>query len=142
MRQVNKQLGFTLIEMVIVVLIVGILSAIAFPAYDDYIKRSRRGDGMDTLMDAAQRMEVFRGRTASYTNTAALAGIDTDSAEGYYGNLTITSAPCGNIANCYTLSVTPTTKSNQDDDDVQAFSYDSTGLKQRLIGGVWTNSWQ
>jgi len=51
--------GFTLIELMIVVVIVAILAAIAMPMYDDYIKRGRIAEGLVPLADMEARMEQF-----------------------------------------------------------------------------------
>lgn len=62
--------GFTLIELMIVVAIVGILAAIAYPSYQDSIRKSRRGDAQAVLVEAAQWME----RYFTEENTFATAG--------------------------------------------------------------------
>jgi len=49
--------GFTLIEVMIVVAIVGILSAIAYPSYQDHVRSSRRADAQAALSELAQFME-------------------------------------------------------------------------------------
>jgi len=51
--------GFTLIELMIVVVIVAILAAIAMPMYDDYIKRGRIAEGLVPLADMEARMEQY-----------------------------------------------------------------------------------
>ncbi len=51
--------GYTLIEMLIVLAIVGILASIAYPSYQDYLIRSRRSDGQSALLDLANRMESY-----------------------------------------------------------------------------------
>ena len=53
----NRSQGFSLIELMIAVVIVGILAAIAIPMYSDYVTRSRRADGQATLMQVAQELE-------------------------------------------------------------------------------------
>ena len=49
--------GFTLIELMIVVAIVGILAAIAYPSYQDYVRRAARADAQADMLELAQWME-------------------------------------------------------------------------------------
>jgi len=58
--------GFTIIEILIVVVIIGILSAIALPAYNDYVVKSRRSDALSALSDIRQQQEKFRNTCPSY----------------------------------------------------------------------------
>lgn len=53
----NSSRGFTLIELMITVAIVGILSAVALPSYTRYVQRANRADARTALLAAAQRME-------------------------------------------------------------------------------------
>ena len=59
----KAQLGFTLIELMIVVAIVGILSAVAYPSYTEYVRRGHRADARAGLLQAQQWLE--RAATAT-----------------------------------------------------------------------------
>lgn len=59
--------GFTLIEVMIVVAIVAVITAFAYPAYQDYVLKSNRGIGKAELMKVASRQEEFRADNKSYT---------------------------------------------------------------------------
>lgn len=64
--------GFTLIEMMIVVAIIGILAAIAYPSYEEYVKSSRRAEAQSALMGLAAAMERHFTANNSYTGAADL----------------------------------------------------------------------
>ncbi|BEP92733.1 type IV pilin protein [Acidovorax sp. A79] len=63
--------GFTLIELMIVVAIVGILSAIAYPSYVEYIRRGHRADARAGLLQAQQWMERAATATGNYPTAGA-----------------------------------------------------------------------
>lgn len=74
----NKQHGFTLVELMIVVAIMGILAAIAYPAYQRYVLESRRAEAQAQLVEWSIRLE--RQRTvgmAGYTTTGVTAPTNT-----------------------------------------------------------------
>jgi type IV pilus assembly protein PilE len=65
-RHGREPAGFTLIEIIIVVAIVGILTAIALPQYSQFIARGHRSEARATLIHAAQWMERWRTARGSY----------------------------------------------------------------------------
>ncbi|HWY73334.1 MAG TPA: type IV pilin protein [Burkholderiaceae bacterium] len=66
--------GFTLIELMIVVVIVAILAAVALPSYQNSIRKSRRPDAKTALLDLAAREERYYTVNNTYTNVAANLG--------------------------------------------------------------------
>ena len=77
----KRRTGFTLIELMIVVIIVGILMAISVPAYQGYVMRSHRTDAHSSLLDIAARQERFVAQRNSYTTEiAAATGLNLGSA--------------------------------------------------------------
>ena len=72
MVKAHKNKGVTLIELMIVVVIIAILAAIAYPSYQEHITKARRVDAQGVLMEAAQFME--RHHTANYRYHQDLAG--------------------------------------------------------------------
>lgn len=84
------QKGFTLVELMIVVAVIGILAAIAYPSYRDFVRRGNRSDAKAVLLRAAQSLERRFTETNSYAGATIGAGALTDvwgsttSPEGFY----------------------------------------------------------
>lgn len=62
--------GFTLIELMIAVVIVGILASIAYPAYQDHVRRTRQADAQGQIMAFGSALERYRGKHFSYKGAA------------------------------------------------------------------------
>ena len=63
----NGNEGFTLIELMIVVAIIGILAAIAYPSYSQYKIRTQRTDAMSEMLYIAQRMQTYKAANGNFT---------------------------------------------------------------------------
>lgn len=73
MKSKSLQRGVTLIELVVVMVIVGILAAIAIPSYRQYVLRSQRSDAKDALLTLATAQEKFYLQCNIYATTIAAA---------------------------------------------------------------------
>jgi type IV pilus assembly protein PilE len=99
--QKYKSAGITLVELMFVLVIVGILLALAYPSYIEYVRKGKRGDAQHLLMNWAVNQEIFRSNNSSYAagNNAALPAPSLD----FYG------FAASNIsATSYTLTATAT----------------------------------
>lgn len=122
----KRMQGFTLIEILIAIVIVGILAAIALPSYNNQVTRSRRSDCMGVLLGLAQAMEKYNAVQFTYLG-AADEGADTgapastlypdtcpiDGNATFY-NLTIAAA----TATTFTVQATPVAGSPQAGDGI------------------------
>lgn len=82
MRQ--RKTGFTLIELMITVAVVGILAAIAYPSYMDSVRKSRRSDAINDLSAIALAQEKWRANNTTYGTLANVWGGVTTTSGGYY----------------------------------------------------------
>lgn len=102
--------GFTLIELMIVLAIVSILAAIAYPNYKDSVYKSRRSEAKTALMDLAARQEQYFTNTKTYADTLAKLGITTTTTPGGWYTLVEPSnvtPVSGTTIITYTLRATP-----------------------------------
>jgi type IV pilus assembly protein PilE len=102
----NKTLGFTLIELMIAVALVGIIAAVALPSYSSYVKRGNRSEGRAFLMDIAAKQERFYSDNNQFTTTIGSTGI------GYSEPTSCTASGTQSESCLYTLTVA-TANSNQ-----------------------------
>lgn len=141
----KKQKGFTLIEMIIVVLIVGILGAIALPSYKDYVRKARRTEAQGVLEGLAQAMEQHFTQNSTYLTTITGSAPKSpdiyptqapiDGAVKYY-NLVVTQV----TATTYTLQAQPIAGSDQASNGLLQLNHLSQKVWDRDNDGNLTES--
>ncbi|MES9845957.1 MAG: type IV pilin protein [Candidatus Sedimenticola sp. 6PFRAG5] len=135
--------GFTLIELMIVVVIIGILTSIGYPIYQDYVYKARRADAKAVLLEAAQYMERYYTENLSYNPPlpAVAPSLSDRNGDGVDDDDRLDAAPKGEdpannnhfydvaivgpTATTYTLTATP--RGNQVNDDCGTMTIDNTG---------------
>jgi len=134
MKQKTK--GFTLLELMMVVAIIGLLAAVGYPAYTSAVKKGERADAIDSLLSLASRMEEYYMNNDTYdgaTVTAAGDGtVGSNKTSDDLYTLSITSA----TAYAYTLTATP----KKTDLECTTLTLDSLGVKA-ATGSDATNCW-
>jgi type IV pilus assembly protein PilE len=106
--------GFTLIELMVVLAIVSILAAIAYPNYKDSVYKSRRSEAKAVLMDLAARQEQYFTNTKTYADTLAKLGITTTTTPGGWYTL----AEPSNVPLVSGTIITYTLRANPNTDQV------------------------
>jgi type IV pilus assembly protein PilE len=107
-QSTNRQRGFTLIELIVVLAIIAILAAIAIPSYGRYAFRARRPDGQELLLRIANAQERFYATHNYYGSLTDLDFADANSEKGYYVAAFVPDIAAGSTsAQTYTAKVTP-----------------------------------
>ena len=135
--------GFTLIELMVVVAVIGILAAVAYPAYTQQIRKGHRADAKTAVLDMAAREEKFFAINNAYTDVGDATGLNygisgalsvpVTSNGGTYYNLTVSASSTD-----YTIKATPT--GSQTSDPCYTYQLTSNGVQSNLVAGGGANT--
>jgi type IV pilus assembly protein PilE len=137
--------GFTLIEVMVVVAIIGILAAIAFPSYQDYVRRGNRSSAQQLMMEIASRESQYILDARAYTAIVGSGGLNIPNRDGWTCTSTATAPQCSNThyqisvtvdnaATPPTFAISSAPQANQVADGT--LTYNSVGSKTRMVSGV------
>ena len=135
--------GFTLIEMMIVVAVIGILAAIAYPSYQRYVTESRRSAAEACLSQYALYMERFYATNLSYAETSSgtavsLPTLDCSTELSSYYTFSLSAV----ASRSYTLDAAPQSTQASNDSDCGTLSLDETGAKGASGSSGGSSCWK
>jgi len=145
-QKLQRNRGFSLLELMVVVAIVGILAAVAMPSYRDYIMRANRADAHNKLLDISNRQLQYFMDNRIYGTPAQLglsntnpkrtcgAGLEVSEEGHYCVTITIPNPQDGS----YSLSAAPQ-GGQTDDTDCGSLTYNSKNVKGK--SGVGSQCW-
>ena len=149
MNSLNKPMrklhGFSLIELMIVLVIMGVLSAIAIPGYQNYVKKANRADAQQVMLTIANKEQQYLLDARLYTDILGTAGLNVLAGDNKWTCTNVQTTGCSNTryvitvvapagATPPTFTITATPTAIQSSDGILTLL--STGAKTRIVGSV------
>ncbi len=131
---IDGQRGFTLIELMIVLVISAILLSIAYPSYQNQMQKNRRADAHATLLEIAMREQRFRTDNDTFTADLTQLGYAASPATSPGGFYQLTVTPgAGGIGNAFLITATPIA-AQAGDSDCTSITLSSIGIQSSNAG--------
>lgn len=133
---VHRRNGFSLIELMIAVVVVAILAAVAYPSYQDHLRKSRRASAQAFLMEIGNRQQQYLLDARNYAvGTTALATLNLTAPTDVTAHYTVTVTPAApTTPPSYTVTATPSSTAQTADG---ALTLDHQGNKTRSGQSGW-----
>ncbi|OQW89096.1 MAG: hypothetical protein BWK72_03780 [Rhodoferax ferrireducens] len=140
MNYQRKSGGFTLIELMITVAVIGILAAVALPSYSSYIARSKRAEARAEVLKAEGWLERYYTENNRYSSTAAATTTNPTAFAGLFGSIPKTGTAYYTISlavtgSGYTITATPTGSMTGD----ECGNYTKTNVEYLKASGTGSN---
>jgi len=126
----GRSAGFSLIELLLVVALVGILLSLALPSYRDSVLAGARAEGQSLLLQVAAAQERFYSANNTYSaNADPWASPPQTTVDSENGRYQVAVAACagGTIANCFVATATP--QGEQTEDNCGPLTLDNAGQR-------------
>lgn len=139
----DHQNGFTLIELMIVVVIIGILAAIGYPSYISYVTKSNRSAAESFIMSLANKQEQYMLDKRQYATLAELGYADPQDfpLDGSRQHYRVTIVPVSGPPPTYTITATPTGTQLANDTTCGSVRIDQAGTKYETGTGTVADCW-
>lgn len=137
----KKTRGFTLIELMVTVAVIGILAALAYPSYTQYVVRANRSSAVSFLMNLASRQEQYNLDARQYTNQLSLLGaatIPSEVSNNYQVTVTADNTAAPPV---YSVAAAPTGVQLARDTQCGTLTIDQTGNKTISGSGTTGKCW-
>lgn len=132
----KKFAGFTLVELMITVAVVGILAVTAYPTYQNFLLKGNRAAAQSHLMDIAQRQQQYLMDARSYAGSVGTLNMTTPTDVSNFYTIAIVTAT--GTPPTFTVTATPVAGSKQAADTCGAMSIDNNGAKTAAQStGCW-----
>ncbi len=135
----RRQAAFTLVELLIALSIMGILAAVALPAYSSYVAQSRQADAQRQLMVVAQAQEIYRFQNGAYATNAQTAALVPYGWLNNFGDyaFTVTSAGTATVNGVNVPVFTAQAQGNIDSDTtLDTWTIDQNGTLTNVVNDV------
>ena len=131
----KQQAGFTLIELMITVAVVGILAMVAYPSYQEYVRRANRADAQASMLENAQFLERFFTTNGTYSGATLPKQQSPESGTAKYSITTTAASATG-------FTIQAALVNGAEDPKCGTLTIDQTGAKTESGTGGLSDCWK